>query len=73
MRLDIVNAFLALFTFSRRLEIIPCTNVNVNEQQTADQSRSDFHEVFTMSLCTLGLKELLISLLFQIIRLRYWV
>ena len=31
--------------------------------------RSDFYVVFTMSLCALGLKQLLISLLFQIIRL----
>ena len=32
-----------------------------------DQRRSDFYVVFTMSLCALGLKQLLISLLFQII------
>ena len=30
---------------------------------------SDFYVVFTMSLCALGLKQLLISLIFQIIRL----
>ena len=35
----------------------------------ADQGRSDFYVAFTMSLCALGLKQLLISLLFQIIRL----
>ena len=29
-----------------------------------DQGRSDFYEVFTMRLCALGLKQLLISLLF---------
>ena len=34
----------------------------------ADQLRSDFHVVFTMNLCALGLKQLLISLLFQIVR-----
>ena len=32
-----------------------------------DHGRSDFYVVFTMSLCALGLKQLLISLLFQII------
>ena len=32
----------------------------------ADQGRSDFYVVFTMSLCALGLKQSLISLLFQI-------
>ena len=31
--------------------------------------KSDFYVVFTMSLCALGLKQLLISVLFQIIRL----
>ena len=35
----------------------------------ADQGRSDFCVVFTMSLCALELKRTLISLLFQIIRL----
>ena len=35
----------------------------------ADQGRPDFYVVFTMSLCALGLKQLLISLLFQIIPL----
>ena len=39
----------------------------------ADQGRSDFRVVFTMSLCLLELKRLLISLLFQIIRLWYYV
>ena len=32
----------------------------------ADHGRSDFYVVFTMSLCAFGLKQLLISLLFQI-------
>ena len=31
----------------------------------ADHGRSDFYVVFMMSLCALGLKQLLISLLFQ--------
>ena len=31
-------------------------------QLMADQGRSDFYVVFTMSLCALGLKQLLISL-----------
>ena len=35
----------------------------------ADCRRSEFYVVFTTSLCTLGLKQLLRSLLFQIIRL----
>ena len=38
--------------------------------KVTDQGRSDFYVVFTMSLCALGLKQLLISyncLLFQII------
>ena len=34
----------------------------------ADQGRSDFYAVFTMSLSALGLRQLLISLLFQIIQ-----
>ena len=34
-----------------------------------NQGRSDFYVVITMSLCPLGLKQLLISLLFQIIPL----
>ena len=33
-----------------------------------DQGKSDFYVVFTMSLCALGLKQLLISLLLYIIR-----
>ena len=33
----------------------------------ADQRRSDFYVVITLSLCALGLKQLLISLLFQTI------
>ena len=32
----------------------------------ADQGRSDFYVVYTMSLCVLELKQTLISLLFQI-------
>ena len=36
----------------------------------AYQGRSGFNVVFTMSLCALGLKQLLISLLFQIKRMR---
>ena len=39
----------------------------------ADQGRSDFCVVFTMNLCALELKQLFISLLFQIIRLWYKV
>ena len=39
----------------------------------ADKGRSDFYVVFTMSVCALGVKQLLICLLFQIIRLRYHV
>ena len=36
-------------------------------QKMVNQGRSDFYVVFTMSLRALGLKNLLISLLFQII------
>ena len=32
MRVDLVNVFLLLFTFSRRLEILPRANINVDEQ-----------------------------------------
>ena len=35
-----------------------------------DHGRSDFYVVFTLSLCAPRLKQLLISLLFQIIRLK---
>ena len=38
-------------------------------QMMADQGMSDFYVVFTMSLCALGLKQLLISLLLEIIQL----
>ena len=36
-------------------------------EKMAGQGWSDFYVVFTMSLCALGLKQLLISLLFQTI------
>ena len=39
----------------------------------AEQGRSDFYIAVTTSLCALGLKQLLLSLLFQIIRLSYQV
>ena len=32
MRLDLVDIFLLLITFCRQLEVLPCANVNVDEQ-----------------------------------------
>ena len=41
--------------------------ITITPKMEEDEKRSDFYVVFIMSLCTLGLKQLLISLLFQII------
>ena len=49
--------------------IIYCEELQTITLKMADQGRSDFYVGFTMSLCPLGLKQLLISLLFQMIRL----
>ena len=69
----------ALITFRLDLEkpglshvIRQCTsrisNPSLNRKM-ADQGKSNFRAVFTTSLCAFELKQMLISLLFQVIRL----
>ena len=61
-----------LISFSSSLDclIILLSECSIDDYaKDGGQGRSDFCAVFTMSLCALELKRMLISLLFQIIRL----